>query len=398
MIGITTPAPWAPGHVVNEALYAIFKQLESNCSETLHLFVLPGAVSLPFYHVYSSHLAKYNIEVVTDLSKIAHTLSRPSTDSIISLSLSHSTHAKIDQQIDAAEHYRPKHKNPSAYETLSNGSLKEWYLSSNSMHFDINEYNHLFFKYANKDTLLPRVSFGSLDSFIPNYTSDKLALICLREHSANFQIGMTAADFAPVCAFLKHNGYTIVDVGHQAKTYDTELEKYDVKQYWRLDGKNFLTDIELFSKSSVFVGSGGIGHLAIALGIPTVWVGCFFPGLFAMQSGYDLPCRIRDRISMAPVSNEQALRIRLAQFDKSYDGFNDFSGQWTSDLHSNNYQDLCSDYKIERPVGINIAKTVRLLFEDLKLNPLWGRPNISSFNLVDLSGRRFVSTPLSPFF
>ena len=47
--------------------------------------------------------------------------------------------------------------------------------------------------------------------------------------------------------------------------------------YWEIEGKSFLTDLDLFSKASYYIGSGGPTHIALALRIPTIWVGGLTP-------------------------------------------------------------------------------------------------------------------------
>ena len=396
-ISFLTPAPWAPGHVINESLYAILKQLGNPSPHQLYLIASRGSVTVPFLHVYSSYLAEHNITTILDPNDTRDLIQSVDFDYVENVMLSHLCMLTADQP--GLTNVTPSSPHTSLYSNLAAGKMYEAQVPSSFSFAETNKYNHLFLDAASsfRNFLLPRANLGLIDKMIPGVNDKPIALISIREHSANNQIAFSYADFIPVCAYLKSRGFLIIDVGHQHKSYGTALEKYGVIRYWELPDKNFYTDIDLFSRALLYVGSGGISHLAIALGIPTLWLGCFYPNLSVMRQGFELPCRFYDRRTCSLLNSEQHLEVRLMRRSESSEGFCSWTGEWRPGGSANCLDELQGNYFIRKPMPINIALATKQLLEESYV----GTPeNIASrhqFLLADISGRPFVSSPISCF-
>ena len=102
--------------------------------------------------------------------------------------------------------------------------------------------------------------------------SDNIVLINIREHIANGNGATTLEDYMPLIAYCQSKNYCVVDVSHEKKSFIGELEELGVIAYWGIQNKNFIYDIDLFSKASYYIGTGGPTHLALALKVPTIWI------------------------------------------------------------------------------------------------------------------------------
>ena len=135
-----------------------------------------------------------------------------------------------------------------------------------------------------------------IENLIPGIKAQgKIVLINILEH-ANANGATTLKDYRPLISYCKSKEYQIIDVSHEKKTFSDEIEKLGVIAYWKFENKNFIYDIDLFSKADFYVGTGGPTHLALALRIPTIWVAGLTPTPLPTQYGYQIPMSLHRRM------------------------------------------------------------------------------------------------------
>ena len=88
--------------------------------------------------------------------------------------------------------------------------------------FAVNQYKRL-----NHEGLLPKANIGYVrDWFKGKNEGRELILINIREHVANSNARTTLKDYEPLIAYCKANGYLIIDVSHEKKSFSNELNKW----------------------------------------------------------------------------------------------------------------------------------------------------------------------------
>jgi hypothetical protein len=123
----------------------------------------------------------------------------------------------------------------------------------------------------------------------------KFCLINIRERSLNASWAHSFELFLPTIKFLQTQGYVVVDVSHDPKACQPELIKHGVVCYSTSGLTSFENDIRLFSNAHLYVGGGGISHLACLLRVPTIWSSNILINRIPFHIGYSLPCRLSRR-------------------------------------------------------------------------------------------------------
>lgn len=393
-IFIPSPFPWSPGHTVTELEYLIQHQVLDTCKAHIYVPILPGPVTTPFLKVYSEHLQKFNITAIQDHAQICGILRDTARDDFYSCSLSHAVHLPDGYYSD--RQYRPSSVH-SLYSQLSGGRLRLYDSSTASVLTQLNTFSINYYSLPEQRALIPRTSIGCIDQQIPEVVSGsrRLALINIREHQANGSAGMNISDFVPLLSYLKESGYVIMDVSHESKSCLQELKEYDVIPYWALPDKSFYHDLDLFSHADFYVGGGGISHLALAMKIPSIWVGSLFPLVLPIGQGYQLCCRLAERHTGRHLSIDESMRVLFALRNTWDQGYDCWSRKWGYGGNPFNcYQTLQTKYYILKPAPIDLL----LAFMQLELDVAMGhfsKPQIYH-DSIDLLGRAVLAGKVWP--
>lgn len=364
---IPSPFPWSPGHTVTELEYLVQRQVLDTCRTPINLPILPGPVTTPFLKVYADHFQKFNITVIQDEAQICELLRETSRDNFHSCSLSHSVHLADDRYSDS--HYKLS-SIPSIYSMLSGGTLKHYESSTASVLTELNRFSINYYSLPDNRALIPQKRIGCIGQLIANIVSESrpIVLINIREHRANGSAGMNISDFVPLLSYLKSSGYLVVDVSHDSKSCLQELQEFEVIPYWALQNKSFYHDLDLFSHADFYIGGGGISHLALAMKIPSIWVGALFPLVLPISQGYQLCCQLIERHTYKPISVSESMKILLGLRNTWDQGYDCWSKKWGSGGNPFNcYQTLLAKYTVQKPVPIDLLLAFRQLEMDVKL-------------------------------
>lgn len=390
-IAIPSPFPWSPGHTIAEALYVVCAQLLSECRDEVTYCVLPGYVSTPFFAIYSEWFRQFNIRVVHDYGEISRLIYLHDSEDLMNAAISRCLHVHDTQLKDIATWRFSTEQ--SIYHELTGGRLKP-ILTSIEYESALN--NELSTKLlACRDSRLrpPRYRLGLLEQFSKHLYERKVAIINIREHSANLVASMELSDYVPLIKMLQEEGFYVVDASHSAKGFKDELDALDVLPYWAFPNKSFLTDIELFSHSSIYIGSGGISLLPIFYQIPTINVGSIFPNCYNLDPrGYSIPCRLYDRVTGLALGKYDSFGQLLRQpspFDKFYD---DYGKTWGLTGNSSNcLETVSADFRVERPTSVTLLRaTYELISNPNSLSKHVGE----EYPFKDILGRWYVGSSL----
>jgi hypothetical protein len=393
---ITSGAPWSPGHTLLETeLLFLHQQAFGGNPPRVKLLHLPGQVSLALQQVYGDHLLESGIEMVTSIPEIHSLLNSHSNVVIGSTEVSVTSHVLSGI---VSPHTESKAANiRTIWEDLSGGKLKCNFVSTQYYHTILNSY--VTAKLVSKASFLPRVNLSTSEQLIPAIADKNIVLINIREHEANNSAPCTVEDYLPLIKYLLHKDYLVVDVGNTKKSFRIELEQLGVIPYWSFPGISFVTDIDLFSRASFFVGSGGITHLALSMNIPTIWTSTVLPNCAPLVPGYHLPCRLYSRRNLSPLSVDESLALSLNGSQIWQDGFDSHAKKWESSGVGpwNRKAELEADYFIVKPHGINLLRTFQLL-ESETTSKASNASKFHEFKMKDVLGRQIFSGPISPFF
>ena len=381
---IPSPFPWSPGHTVTELEYLIQLQILDKCRTHIYVPILPGPVTTPFLRVYSEYFQKFNITAIQDHAQIYGLLQDTSKGDFYSCSLSHAVHLPDDFYSD--RQYRPSSV-PSLYSQLSDGKLRLYDSSTASVLTKLNNFSINYYSLPAQKALIPRTMIGCIDKLITDIRSRsrRLVLINIREHQANGSAGMNISHFVPLLSYLKESGYLVVDVSHEPKNCLEELKEFDVLPYWALPDKSFYHDIDLFSHADFYVGGGGISHLALAMKIPSIWVGSLFPLVMPIGQGYQVCCQLIERHSGKHLSVFESIGVLFALRNTWDQGYDCWSKKWGYGGNPFNcYQELRAKYYVQKPVPIDLLLAFMQLEVDVALGE-FSNPQIYP-ECIDLLG------------
>jgi hypothetical protein len=179
--------------------------------------------------------------------------------------------------------------------------------------------------------------------------------------------------------------------------FKEELEAAGAIAYWAIPEKSFLTDLELFSKASVYIGGGGISHLALAYRVPTLWVSTVVPVLVPGFNSIQLPCRLRPRLTGATLTFNDAFRL-YTEFPDPWDEiYDDFSGKWGPGNPLNCITRLKGKYFVDPPPPYNIAEAFKEL-EFINKNDQDKKIYFTLYDSRDLEGKNFISMKVAECF
>ena len=305
MLFLGSPFPWSPGHMVMETEYLIQKRIITNDNRPYTFPIFSGPVSGCLKMVYGEYLDKtYGINLITDTKEIKEAINDTRKKDIRNISLSHSQFVK-DTRVKEKEYKRIENPN-SSYTSLGCECVVEYSGSTNLVNSITNEFSWNQYKVLNNRQLMPGIDTGITHRTIPQSAEGKkIVLINIREHIANGNGATTLDDYIPLISYCNSKGYCIIDVSHDKKSFTNRLEELGVIAYWKIENKNFINDIDLFSKASFYVGTGGPTHLALALRIPTIWVAGLTPLPLPTQFGYQIPISLHKKSDLQRLSTAE---------------------------------------------------------------------------------------------
>jgi len=343
-----------------ESEYLLQKLHKLGGQPEVDFILLPGNVSTPFADVYKDffkhrkiNIINSNEEIVTSLSTLAYT-----ANTYIPISLAHTFYLPrshiSNSDISREETCRI------GIEGITQARLKQYTQNNANTMARANEFSNNYYE-MEAETSLPKVELGLVSKLLPQVKDHKVALINIRTHSANGSFGSKFESYKPLIAYLRQQEYLIIDVGHETKGFKDELEAAGVIAYWSIAEKSFYTDMELFSLADVYIGSGGISHLALAYRIPTLWVATLFPFLTPGYNSLQIPCRLRTRLTSQALDIDSSLSVYLDSPEPWDHFYDDFSGKWGPGNPNNCVTRLRKDFFIDHPSGQNILDAFREL-------------------------------------
>jgi hypothetical protein len=374
-----------------EAEYILQEQILSQTQNKIYLLFLPGPVSTPFVKIYSSWFQKYNIHLIDDMEEVKHFLQETPTNRVLNAALSHCVHHVSPEY--SSLNTRPANT-ISIYEMLSGGKHKQLTASTKYVHSINNRFSHNYYSLPRGFKAIPPVRSGNIEKLLPEIVDNKVVILNIREHRANGSVGLSWLDFMPLIAYLKKHGFLVVDVSHEKKSFDKELEENGVICYWKLQNKSFFLDVELFSHADYYVGAGGISHLAYGMRIPSIWVGGLFPINIPSNHGYVLPCRLYDKTTGFAVSPDQSFGEYLNLRDPWEDGYDCWSKLWGSGNPFNCYEELSSRYLIVKPSAFSLVKTFQALVSNIMNN----NNGFHVYPYCDIEGRAYIGSHITPYY
>jgi hypothetical protein len=395
-VALGSIAPWSPGHVVAESEFLLQKVCALDRDNQVDYILFPGNVSTAFSNVYGKYFLSKNINIIHDTKDIIGILSdtKELENNFIPVSLAHSQYlSKSQSQTNHGNRILPCRI---GIEQVSRGSI----VFQNQSHLNTltqaNQFSTNYYQ-LHEQTALPRVEIGLLPRLLPQIWDKKISLINIRTHSANNSFGLNLEAFKPLIAYLQRNDYIVIDVSHEAKQFKQELEDAGAIAYWAIPEKSFLTDLELFSKASVYIGGGGISQLALAYRVPMLWISTVVPVIVPGFNSVQLPCRLRSRLTGATLTFNDAFRLYTKFPDPWDEIYDDFTGKWGPGNPLNCITRLKGDYFVDPPPAYNVVEAFKEL-EYINKNDNDNKIYYTLFDSRDLHGKNFISMKVADCF
>ena len=393
VIGMGSPFPWSPGHTWMEFEFFCLKKVSL---EDTRKYIYP-VLNSDYAQLMKSRLApileELNVAIESNPLELAKSYV---TAERLDVSLSNVKFLKRDDV--SSRHYTDCEVNNNIFTQIAShfnikDSVVTLIASNQVMHTDYQDYNELYL--ANSNPFVAAHKCNPETDIAKKILQDgkPLALINIREHTANASSGHSIEQFRPVVSYLNDNGYSVVDMSHESKSEEIRLfcEQFHVFPYWSLEEKSKFADYDLLTNADLFIGAGGLAHLGLCFRLPTIWFGGNYPVHLAAEFGFQLPNALHSKRTGGMLTFQEAFSQVFCHlpelWENKYDCWQHKYGP--GNMHNCN-ETIQSRFTLSRTSGVAILEAaIELLNSISSNNP--PHASMQTMPFKDLLGRKLTT-------